>query len=161
MFNLQNCIFIVVIIIVITLCSRKTEENLLKGFWCADGEFCEKAELEMFILYIGDNVSLFNSNKECYLLAANEQGVILNNACYFNFSGININPIVNNSKEYNINVTWKNTTPEDENAFPKKCQLIYYPYLGKIVIKKNKEVIAILWKNSQMSAVNYNDLNFK
>ena len=47
---------IIFMLVLMTFMSRATEDSYLKGFWRADADFCDRAELEMFVLYLGDNV---------------------------------------------------------------------------------------------------------
>ena len=39
---------IIFMLVLMTFMSRATEDSYLKGFWRADADFCDRAELEMF-----------------------------------------------------------------------------------------------------------------
>ena len=67
---------IITLIIIAIFYLRSIENALMKGFWKADIDFCETADLDMFILYIGES-DYYNTNG--YLLAKNKAGIILNN----------------------------------------------------------------------------------
>ena len=69
---------IIFMLVLMTFMSRATEDSYLKGFWRADADFCDRAELEMFVLYLGDNVGYVKHCRNGYILAANQQGIILN-----------------------------------------------------------------------------------
>jgi hypothetical protein len=147
-------IVVVVILVLIIIIMRITEDNMLKGFWRATDNFCNEAELELFLVYIGDNNSYLGHNRPSFFLAANSDGIILNNPVdlNFGFSG-NIKPWFSGCKKYDACIDWHNEPPEDENVFPTEFQIAYYPQNNKLVFYKNDEVLVILWKDSEMSAL--------
>lgn len=145
---------IVFIFVLLTFTSKISEDKLLKGFWRADADFCDKAELEMFVLYLGDNVGYVSHCRNGYLLAANEQGIILNNPIKLSLSGnINIFPGMSKCKNYNASIDWLESPPDDPETFPTEFQATYYPKYGKLVLYQGDEVLASLWKDCQMSAL--------
>lgn len=144
---------IIFMLVLISFNSRVAEDTLLKGFWRADAEFCANAELEMFVLYLGDNVGYVRHCRNGYLLAANKQGIILNNPIELTLSGnINIMPGVAKIKNYNGYIDWQGAEPDNE-VFPSEFEVAYYPQSGKIVFHKDNEVLAAVWKDCQMSAL--------
>lgn len=146
--------FIVFMLVLMTFMYRTSESNLMKGFWRADVEFCKKAELEMFLLYLGDNVSYTGNLRHGYLLAANSQGIILNNPIKLSLSGgKNLLPGIATCKKYNATIDWLDTPLDDPTAFPTEFQVEYYPRHGKLVLYRDDEVLASLWKDCQMSAL--------
>jgi hypothetical protein len=145
---------IIFMIVIMIFMSRSAEDKLLKGFWRADADFCDRAELEMFVLYLGDDIGYIKHCRNGYLLAANKGGFILNNPIKLTLSGnVNILPGMAKTKNYNASIDWLESEPEDPNAFPSEFQAAYYPAYGKLVLYQDDEVLASLWKDSQMSAL--------
>lgn len=133
---------VIIVFILIVYNMRSTEEILMKGFWTADTEFCKMSELTMMTFYIGDD-------GYCYVIAANNDGLILNNAGVMQMSkGIVLNPTMCNSVEYSVNVKW-NDEPGD--AFPSKFTLTHYPKKGKVLINVKDKIYASLWKDNEMT----------
>lgn len=150
MFNTIGIIIIIVIIyLVLVFGSRKTESELMHGFWRADAEFCKSAELDAMIVYIADG-STVSMKRNGYLFAANSDGIILNNAITFKFSGIpSINPGRCESREYLVNIDWgEEEAPE---FFPSQLDAFYYPNDGKLIFALEDTVHAILYKDYSMS----------
>ncbi len=145
---------IIFMLVLMTFNARAAEDTLLKGFWRADAEFCENAELEMFVLYLGDNISYLRHCRNGYLLAANKNGIILNNPMQITlYGGMNLTPGISTQKNYNGSIDWQDMPPDDEEAFPSEFEMAYYPQCGKLVLHKDNEVLASLWKDCQMTAV--------
>ena len=150
---------IIFMLVLMTFMSRAAEDSYLKGFWRADADFCDRAELEMFVLYLGDNVGYIRHCRNGYMLAANQQGIILNNPIKLTLSGnINIMPGIAKCKYYNASIDWMESTPDDPNTFPSEFQATYYPKYGKLVLYQGDEVLASLWKDCQMSAMTSDDI---
>ena len=145
---------VIFVIVLLIFMARGSENTLLKGFWRADADFCNNAELEMFVLYISDNTGYINHTRNGYILAANKQGIILNNPITLSFSGgVHFSPMLVGKKNYTVTIDWNGSPPEDSDAFPSKLQLTYYPKHCKIVLHKDDLVLAALWKDCQMSAM--------
>jgi hypothetical protein len=141
-------------LVLMTFAIRKSEDTLLKGFWRADSDFCEQAELELFVVYLGDDVGYIRHCRNGYLLAANKNGIILNNPIRLTIGGnINLTPYLAGQKNYNASIDWQDTPPDDADAFPSEFELAYYPQSGKIVMHKDNQVLASLWKDCQMSSL--------
>jgi len=150
-------LIIVFAIVLIAFNNRSLENSILRGFWCADASFCQKAELEMFVLYLGDNISYAGNSRNGYLLAANKNGIILNNPIEMNFKGyVNVLPHMPDEINYDVVIDWKDNPPTDEQAFPTYCKASYYPKYGKLVFYHDNQVIASLWKDNQMSSLTSN-----
>jgi len=144
-------------LVLMSFLSRSLEDSSLKGFWRADPQFCEKAELEMFMLYLGDNTGYLRNIRYGYLLAANDKGLILNNPIKITFSGnMNVLPGMSRCKNYNACIDWLDESPGDD-VFPSEFQATYYPKYGKIVFYQDSKVLAILWKDCQMSSLQTED----
>ena len=156
MIYLITCVIIALVYLIWSF--RTNESQLLKGFWRADAQFCENAELSMFVLYLGDNTSWLGNIRYAYLLASNPQGIILNHPVQLTFSGSYcIEPYLSKCRNYNVAAEWLGEDV-DEETFPSDFQAAYYPANGKLVLYSNGEVLAILWKDQQMSALGCSDL---
>jgi hypothetical protein len=142
---------VLIIVIIFFLYSRYLESNILTGFWRADAEFCNNAELDMFILYFGSPNLLLNRNG--YLFATNCNGIILNNPVNFKISGgFTLNPFICKEKKYSVCIDWNDLTPEEE-AFPSNFSMSYFPNNSKLVLYKDDTVLVVLWKDPQMSCI--------
>ena len=53
----------VLIVLLIIYIPRLIEDTLLKGFWCANAEFCKEADLKWFVLYIGNSADIFGTSR--------------------------------------------------------------------------------------------------
>ncbi len=149
---------IIFIFVLAYFIARAHENTLLSGFWKADADFCQRAELEMFLLYLGDNIGTLSHCRNGYLLAANEQGIILNNPIKITFAGAHtISPTMSFCKDYSATIDWLEFEPEDPDTFPSEFRAAYYPKYGKLLLYKNDEVIASLWKDCHMSALSADD----
>lgn len=144
------------ILVILTFQARAHENAFLKGIWVADAAFCENAELLAFGLHIGDNESYLSHRRYSYMFAANKNGMILNNPLLLKLSGVNVWPGTVNCRNYTATAEWVGEGPS-EDIFPSEFQLAYYPYYGKIVLHKDGELLASLWKDHQMSAVQAGD----
>jgi hypothetical protein len=144
-----SVIFLLVLIFSTCGLSRKHEETLLSGFWQADPQFCEEAGLQNMVFYIGP---CKNSKRAGYILAINEEGIIINNSVDFHiFGGYTFNPDMT-ERHYDIVIDWLGE-PEYE-FFPSKQQLHYYPEEGKLIFSTaDNSILALLYKDNNMSAV--------
>lgn len=143
---------IIFFILSIIILFRHTEDQLLNGFWKADTEFCEKAQLEAFILYLDKSSFL---TKQGYILAANKDGIIINNPVKLTLSNvITPFPYISNCKKMNATIDWLEFPLEDTDAFPSNFQIDFYPLMGKMIIHQNEIVLAMLWKDCYTSALN-------
>jgi hypothetical protein len=166
--NKQTMIYVLGIIVIFTLVIltfqvRSLEGSMMRGFWKADPEFCSTAELEIFIMYLGHNVSYGGNTRYGYMLAKNADGFILNNSVKIDFTGANnILPTVTHCKDYGMHIDWQDEDlPEDErhneSAFPSDLRAAYYPKHNKIVLYSGDSVHAILYKDTKLSAMTAGD----
>lgn len=146
-------LIIIFVLVLLSFSARSAENKLLKGFWRADAEFCDKAELEMFVLYLGDNIGYVNHCRNGYILAANEQGIILNSPIQMKLSGGTTMSLgLASCKDYAAVIDWQGNEP-DAATFPSELRVAYYPNHGKLLLYQGDQVLASLWKDCQMSAV--------
>ena len=151
-----TCIIIAILYLIWSY--RSHESQLMRGFWRADAQFCDNAELTMFVLYLGDNSSWIGNSRYGYILASNEQGVILNHPVQLTFSGSYcVEPYLSSSRCYNVSAEWLDEEA-DPDTFPSDFKASYYPKNGKLVLYSNDQVLATLWKDQQMSALGCGDL---
>jgi hypothetical protein len=152
---------IVVFIIILIIYSRYIEDKNLNGFWKADAEFCQNAELEFFMLYMGKNESYITNNRNGYMLAKNDKGIIINSSIKMNLSPHNklsvLNPFIMNEKKYNVVIEWEDEN-HDEDIFPSELHLMYYPNHGKLVMYNNDTVLGCFYKDNYLSSLEYDNL---
>ena len=156
--NLPNTNLIIGVICVVFfyLHSRYVEHKLLRGFWCADVEFCQRADLQKFILYIGDQKA---NGRAGYMLVMTAAGIIINNPVCIGTTAMTLNPFVNDSLTYSVNISWyedsafKTKAEHDEEAFPSKCSATFYPTQGKLTMYSNDTTHVILYKESSAASM--------
>jgi hypothetical protein len=67
-------VFAVALLVVITLYvilhwNTDVNEDYLEGFWVAEDAFCEEAEIESLLLYIGEKK---NGKRQCYIVISDD-----------------------------------------------------------------------------------------
>lgn len=137
-------IFILIVIISYTYYIRANIFNqLVNGFYEADGSFCEESGLETFFIYIDSDV-LSNGERGCYILAKRGDEIIINEPCTIKLS----------LKSTALDITAKYFTAEfkdlsDECAevFPVSQKLQFYPGTGKIMLYADNVVTFAGYKN--------------
>lgn len=143
---------IIVLLIVYLSCYYVTKYNesyLLSGFWMADPEFCRSAEIDYFIVYI-DEPSYFSTMRKCYVMMANEKGILINNVANISFmNNFNLNCLLPGKKEYKININWCDN--ETFDFFPLNQTVYFYPDCNKLIFSSDDVITAILYKNNIMS----------
>jgi hypothetical protein len=148
------------IIVLLILNSRTIENSLFTGFWKGDPDFCEQSETDLFLIYLGEP-SLFSSTIPGYILVKNSDGLIMNNPFDLSLSGgYSLKPGLSGNKNYDVEFKWTDSQEEFE-FFPSTQELCYYPSYGKIVLYKDTQVYAILYKDHQLSSINAQDLTPK
>lgn len=146
-------IILIMLFITITLNSRIVENSLFTGFWKGDTEFCAQSETDVFLVYLGQP-SLFSFSIPGYILVKNADGLIMNNPFTLHISGgYSIKPGTCNDKIYNVEFEWDDSNI-DFDFFPSKQEMCYYPLYGKLVLYKEDQVYAILYKDNQLSSIN-------
>lgn len=158
MFNLIQGIGIVILIILfmiilLILNTRNNESTLLSGFWRANAEFCKEAQIDIFLIYIGDS-SLFSNTYPGYILVKNDQGIIINDPIKINFSSdMDFSPSLCDCRNYIIKIDWEDNE-EGYEFFPSEQEVFYYPKIGKLVFSAHDQVFAILYKDNSISDIN-------
>jgi hypothetical protein len=145
---------VLLILMIVVYISRKLENILLSGFWSANASFCQDADLQWFVMYLGDDTGYIRHIRNGYICAANDEGIIINNPVTIKFGpSMTFRPGMSQCKIYNISIEWDTEDLDIEDVFPSELQLAYYPKYGKIVMYKDDTVKAILWKDLQTTSV--------
>lgn len=130
-------------VVIMTVQSRMIESTMLTGIWSGSPDFCTTSNLTAFILKL-DDLDLTSGVRSGYLLAANDNDIILNHPINMSFSGLSIMPNMT-ERNYDIEIDWLDEKAPD--FFPSQQQLTYYPQFGKIVMYVDDEVYAVLYKD--------------
>jgi len=147
---MENIIITIIIIIVIYLyiimMDRKTYDNFISGFWKADQNYCDNAEISNMILYID---SIDNTG---YLIINKDNDLIENSAFRLEKKIIsNYNNLLpfNNNIEYNVKFNSKDNNEFlwDNGNYILKLSIIS----GTIVIYKEDTIFSILYKDNSVS----------
>jgi len=130
---------------------RSVENNVLSGFWKADADFLQSADLLNMHLYIEPG-NFFTTTREGYILATNINGIIINNPVKFTInSSALLNPILPYQRDlciYDINIDWLDD--EEYDFFPSDQQIYLYTSNYKMYLAKDDEVYAILYRDHAM-----------
>lgn len=152
-FNKLHGILIVFTLLLIWIAHTQYQtyilHNLLSGFWEADSSFCEESGLDLFCIYLDEDYDI-GGNRACYVLASQDNAVILNEPTVASISLQwtrlnNYSPTVNDPKYFNI--SFKNISEESVDIFPKHQEMRFYPICNKIVLFYNDVITAVLYKN--------------
>lgn len=138
---------VILLFYIILICScAATSQKLFTGFWQGDPSFCDEAELELFICYIGKKQ---NNTYPIYVLAKNSDGFIINDQAelsltehYTSYNNISLDTL----KQYKVAFDGI-----DYDYFPTNQTLTYYPSKGKIVLSSDDEIHIVLYKSNIMS----------
>ena len=144
---MREVLIIVLVILIayalLVMNARKQETKMLTGFWKGSPEFCEKAGLELFVMNISKDVG---GNRSGYILAQNEDGIIINNPVDMSFlSATSYNYNVSDVVEYRLVIDWLGEPEYD--FFPKEQVVYYYPELSKLVFTSRGEITIVLYKD--------------
>lgn len=125
---------------------RKTYDNFISGFWKADQNYCDNAEISNMILYID---SIDNTG---YLIINKDNDLIENSAFRLEKKIIsNYNNLLpfNNNIEYNVKFNSKDNNEFlwDNGNYILKLSIIS----GTIVIYKEDTIFSILYKDNSVS----------
>ncbi len=144
---------IIILVIYIFYCNYSTNyreystmNKLINGFYEADTSFCEESGLDMFCLYLDEDIDYYG-NRACYILAKQDGEIILNEPTVANLRytpGMFDNDI--SSPKY-FDIEFKDLSEECEDDFPKNQKIRFYPTIGKIVMFYEDTITAVLYKN--------------
>jgi hypothetical protein len=125
----------------------------MKGFWKASSSFCKEADLDTFVMHIGE--SDFFGNPKVFILMLNSNGIIINDIAEMQLSGINLQPYCVNCRKFDVTFNWLYT--DGFSFFPNEQKIHYYPKKGKIIMMNGEEITAVLYKDYSMSDIKYED----
>jgi hypothetical protein len=145
-----NIAFVAVLVILLIVFIFEDRKHLC-GFWKADNSFCEDADLELMILYFGDDDIL--NKRGGYIMIKNSEGFLINNPVEFNLPLIT-NPFAD-KVECDLQIDWLGES--DYPFFPQSQKMIYYPKKGKIILKDKNQIYAILFKDNVMGDAEASD----
>lgn len=156
MLNVNFWIGIITIyIILITLvCSRQViiYDQMINGFYDADSSFCEESGIDMFSLFLDNDV--YGSTG--YILMTKNGDFILNDPVtiklymhQLNWNNWTLDP----TKEKVFTIEFTGIDEDLEDIFPKKQLLKFYPILGKIVMYNKDTITAVMYKSGINSEI--------
>jgi hypothetical protein len=122
-------------------------DKLINGFYESDDSFCSEAGIDMFCLYIDDDVDS-DGNRASYILMNSNENLIINEPTIAKivpkwedmwFSDPNL------PKLYSIE--FKDLSTECADIFPANQTLRFYPTIGKIVLFDDDIITGVFYKN--------------
>lgn len=146
-------IIICIILIILIINSRYTEDKMLNGFWRADADFCLSAGLEEFIIYFQPTEYIFY--KSGYILAKSADGFVINNPVRFRMTTSNISCMAPYATHrcFTLTIDWLDAS--ENEYFPSVQTLDYYFSLGKIIMGTD-HIYGILYKDNYMNSTTEN-----
>ncbi len=150
----RNIIIGAGILLIFILFCRYAEDSFIEGFWKADASFCSQAEVLNYVVYFGPGTF----TRRCYFIAMNEAGLFLNHPVDTSFGpSMNFKPWLSHQVDRNVSVEFV-TEPPEEDVLPSNFVLTYYPLAQKMVLHDNDTVIAVLYKDTTLSAQTYSTM---
>ena len=152
-------IIVVHIILICIVNSRHVlvYDQLINGFYEADASFCEESEIDIFSLFLDNDVNF--GTRAGYILMVRGDEFIMNEPItaklqmhYLNWNNWSMDP----TKEKVFTVEFKGTSEDSafdelDDVFPSIQTLKFYPNLGKIVMFSDDTITAIMYKNGMNS----------
>ena len=142
------------IYIILVLNTRNTESTLLTGFWRASSEFCQNADLDLFLVYLGECNSKISHVRPGYIIVKNADGLIINDPVEITLTGgLSPNPTISAGRSFNMSIDWLDENTDYSSFFPSEQSLNYYPDCGKLVLSDDTKVYAVLYKDHAISDI--------
>lgn len=138
---------IIILIIIIVYFVFSTKCKLTKGFWVASEDYCAEAKLKFWLMYIGDSSGFCKFDG--YLLAANDNGVIMNSPVNIEIS-VNLASVVAGDVVCG-DVKFVANDSSDELCIPDELQFKADLVNGRIVMSSNEIVYCDLYKDAELS----------
>lgn len=147
-------VLIIVVILVVSIKNTTTfAYSVLPGFYAADTDFCDKADLKGMYFYIGKPKSLFTSEYPCYIVIHAIQGVVVNQSTMATITErwdtlSNWIPHVgpSNRKDYTVMLT-----DLKDDSIPSRLDMRYDPTSGSIRLIDGEKLYARLYKDNHVS----------
>lgn len=127
----------------------KIFDTLINGFWEADRSFCNDSDIDMFCLYLDNDVD-YKGSRACYILTKKDGQMVINQPTIATikmkiFNSYNWTFSANTPKYFNID--FKDIDEDCIDIFPQSQNVRFYPACNKIVMYYNDTVTAVLYKN--------------
>lgn len=153
----ENILYGVLVIIIIIVIYKSITigfnhvtiyDKLLNGFYESDSTFCEEAGVDMFCLYIDDDVDS-KGDRAMYILMSSGESLIINEPTIGKITPRFADRLCSNPDEPRIyTIEFKELSDECADVFPEKQTLRFYPIIGKIVMYTDDDVITgVFYKN--------------
>lgn len=154
----KTAVFILIFVIILWFvvnarCTSAMYNNLLSGFWKADSDFLNEAELSSFVIYFAP--PNWKGDRACYILAEKNDELVINEPCSVKLS--ESWEIGNWSTELNTKAYTVTFGDLETNDFPKKQNMIFNPNSGKIVLSKADTIYGVFFKDSYLTDTVYRD----
>jgi hypothetical protein len=138
---------IVIYYVIVLRCNGSIYNELMTGFWKADGEFLKDAGLTSFLLYLAPTD--WKGIRACYLLAVNGDELVINEPC-----SVSLNQtwkLGNWSTGFGVktyDIIFKDLETDD---IPNKLILNFYPKTGKIILSKGDVIYGIFYRDAYLT----------
>lgn len=155
--NINFFAFIIFILIAIIAYMAMTKcyifDQLVSGFYESDISFLQETELDLFCIYIDNEIS--NGYRSCYILAKKNNDIIINEPTTIKLTQKkSLSCDINAPRQFNIE--FRDLSEEIVDIFPMFQTMKYYPMTGKIILYKHDEVTFVGYKhgmNTEMKSV--------
>jgi hypothetical protein len=141
---MRGIIIVVCIILVywISTINNNNYEDYLYGFWVADEEFCEDSNVSSYMFFIGESEKNWtNVTRKCYLVITDDIANCLVSINYYQGWG---SPLIG---KYLINCT----VDCEDHVLPEKLVIEIDIKTGKLIMKDNTNIYAILYKQQYVN----------
>lgn len=131
---MKDCLGIVVIMLVFAIIWHMHAcRKMLNGFWIADANYCEEAEIDSLMLQI--------SGKDAYIIGIKDNQLFLNESTKISIC----NTPTFLSECYVLSINFGNI---DNEQFPNKAKAKIYPYIGKMYLyDSDKTLYGLFYKD--------------
>jgi len=151
--SINYYIVIIVILLILLIFSYASKgyiyDKLLSGFYNADTDFCDEAGLDMFCLYINNDIDK-SGRRSGYVLMKSDDNILLNEPTSIK--------LTRNIQFFNKNIIHYNIEFEDinnEDVFPRVQLLKFYPMSGKLILSCDDTIYGVFYKSGQDSEIKY------
>jgi len=152
-FNSHAIIIVICIYLIYIWLKPSIYDQLLNGFYEADPDFCEEAGLDMFCLYLNNDVNILGA-RSCYILASKDDEIIINEPTTAHItSQWTWSWFSDPTKPKYFNV--KFDFDIDSDIFPNEQCIRFYPDIGKLVLYTDDTITAVLYKNGAYSELKH------
>jgi hypothetical protein len=141
-------IIIIIILILLILFIQNSKNSiyneLVSGFYIGDNQFCEESGIDMFYLFIDNNVN--NNLRNGYILMKSGDNLILNEPVSIRLSmHWHFWAAADTPKYYDIEFV--DLDDELLDFFPKCQSMRFYPTSGKVVLYSDDVIFGVFYKS--------------